>query len=99
MISVRPAEQGDAASAIDVVRRSISQLCVTDHHNDEKTLAMWLDNKTPQNFLTWLSNADNFCVVAELSSRLVGVGLLHRRGEASAKWSMPPWSKKQLNGG
>ena len=81
MISVRPAERGDAASAIDVVRRSISQLCVTDHHNDEKTLAMWLDNKTPQNFLTWLSNTDNFCVVAESNGRLVGVGLLHRRGE------------------
>ena len=81
MLSVRPAEQGDAASAIDVVRRSISQLCVADHHNDEKTLAMWLDNKTPQNCLTWLSNTDNFCVVAELGSCLVGVGLLHRRGE------------------
>jgi GNAT superfamily N-acetyltransferase len=81
MISVRPAEQRDADSAIDVVRRSISQLCVTDHCNDERTLATWLANKTPQNFLAWLADTDNFCVVAESSSRLVGVGVLHRRGE------------------
>jgi GNAT superfamily N-acetyltransferase len=81
VISVRPAEQRDADAAIDVVRSSIGQLCVADHHNDEKTLATWLANKTPQNFLVWLSNADNFCVVAESGSRLVGVGVLHRRGE------------------
>jgi GNAT superfamily N-acetyltransferase len=81
MISVRPAEERDADAAIDVVRRSINQLCVLDHHNDEKTLANWLANKTAENFLTWLSNTDNFCVVAESSSRLVGVGVLNRRGE------------------
>lgn len=81
MISIRPAEQRDADAAIDVVRRSISQLCVADHQNDEKTLATWLANKTPQNFLSWLSNVDNFCVVAESNNRLLGLGVLHRRGE------------------
>jgi len=81
VISVRPAEQSDAEEAIDVVRRSIIQSCVTDHQNDAGTLSTWLANKTPQNFLTWLSNTDNFCVVAELDGRLVGVGILNRRGE------------------
>lgn len=81
MISVRPAEQRDAEAAIDVVRQSIRQLCVADHHNDEETLAAWLANKTPEYFLTWLANIDNFCVVVESNDRLVGVGVLHRRGE------------------
>jgi GNAT superfamily N-acetyltransferase len=81
MISVRPAEKRDADAAIEVVRRSINELCVTDHHNDKRTLATWLANKTSQNFLTWLSNTDNFCVVAESSDRLVGVGVLNRKGE------------------
>jgi GNAT superfamily N-acetyltransferase len=81
MISVRPAEQKDADAAIDVVRRSISQLCIADHRNDEKTLATWLVNKTPQHFLSWLSNVDNFCVVVESNSRLLGVGVLNRSGE------------------
>ena len=81
MISVRPAEQRDADQAIDVVRQSITRLCIADHHNDEKTLATWLANKTRENFLSWLLNTDNFCVVVESDSHLVGVGVLHRRGE------------------
>lgn len=81
MISVRPAEQRDTGAAIDVVRRSITHLCVADHQNDDETLAAWLANKTPQNFLKWLSNTENFCVVVESNSRLLGVGVLHRRGE------------------
>src|SRR6185295_14627205 len=81
MISVRPAEQRDAEAAIGVVRRSITELCVADHRNDEETLATWLTNKTPRSFLGWLSNADNFCVVAESNDSLLGVGVLQRRGE------------------
>jgi GNAT superfamily N-acetyltransferase len=48
-----------------------------------------LANKTPQNFLTWLSNADNFCVVAESSNRLVGVGVLNRKGEVLLLYLAP----------
>src|SRR5882672_1659038 len=81
MIVIRHADESDAAAAIDVVRRSISQLCVADHHNDEETLAAWLANKTSQNFLAWLANTDNFCVVAESENRLIGVGVLNRAGE------------------
>ena len=81
MITVRRAEPEDADAAIDAVRQSISCLCVADHHNDDKTLTAWLANKTSQNFLSWLSNVDNFCVIAESNSRLLGVGVLHRRGE------------------
>jgi len=94
MISVRPAEQRDANEAIDVVRRSISQLCVADHHNDEKTLATWLANKTPQNFLAWISNTKNFCVVAESGGRLVGVGAVDRSGEILLFY-MAPGAQRQ----
>ena len=81
MVTVRLAEKIDAEAATYVVRQSITVLCAADHHNDEKTLATWLANKTPQNFLVWLSNTDNFCVVAESGSHLLGVGVLQRRGE------------------
>lgn len=81
MLSIRPAEQTDADAAIDVVRRSIGQLCVADHRNDERTLAAWLANKTPRHFIGWLSNVDNFCIVVESNTRLVGVGVIQRRGE------------------
>ena len=81
MISVREALSGDAEAVTEVVHRSITQSCAMDHHNDPYTLAKWLENKTPQQFVSWLSNANNFCVVAHLNERLSGVGLLHRGGE------------------
>ncbi|MHB8744657.1 MAG: GNAT family N-acetyltransferase [Sulfuricaulis sp.] len=94
MIAVRPAEQRDAEAAIDVVRRSISQLCLADHHNDHETLTTWLANKTPQSFVTWLCNPDNFCVVAESNSNLLGVGVLQRRGEILLFY-LAPGSQRQ----
>lgn len=81
MIAVRPAEQRDADEAIDVVRKSISDLCVADHQNDQETLAAWLANKTAQSFFRWISNPENFCVIAESDNHIVGVGVLQRGGE------------------
>ena len=80
-VTVRHAEQQDADAAMDVVRRSIAELCMADHHGDEETLARWLANKTPETFQGWLSNPDNFCVVAASGSNLFGVGLLRRSGQ------------------
>jgi hypothetical protein len=41
-MQVRAAQVEDADAAIDVVRRSITDLCGLDHHGDASTLAMWL---------------------------------------------------------
>jgi GNAT superfamily N-acetyltransferase len=81
MTVVRRADPRDAQAATDVLRRSITELCVLDHRGDADTLGKWLANKTPQNFLLWLASDDNFCVVAEADSQVVGVGLLHRSRE------------------
>ena len=96
MVSIRPAEPEDAVAAIDVVRQSIIQLCVTDHHNDETTLATWLANKTPQNFATWLSNTENFCLVAEAFGRPVGVGVVNREGEVLLFYLAPGMQRKGI---
>jgi GNAT superfamily N-acetyltransferase len=81
MPTIRRAEPKDAAAAVDIVRGSITTLCRADHHDDAATLAMWLANKTVQNFLSWLANDDNFCIVAEAGDDVAGIGLLHRSGE------------------
>jgi GNAT superfamily N-acetyltransferase len=89
MAAVRQAEPRDAEAAIDVLRRSITDLCTVDHRGDADTIEKWLANKTPQNFLSWLANSDNFCVVAEANNRLLGVGLLHRSGEVRLCYLAP----------
>ena len=94
MFAVRQAERHDADAAMGVVRRSIAELCVSDHHGDEETLSTWLANKTPETFHSWLTNPDNFCVVAESGGELVGVGLL-RRGGKVLLFYLAPGSQRQ----
>lgn len=80
-LAVRLASSGDAEAVVALVRRSITELCTADHHNDAAILDRWLANKTPENFRAWISGPDNFCVVAEIDGRVSGVGLVHRSGE------------------
>lgn len=81
MFSVRQAVPMDAEAAVEVVRRSIAELCTADHCGDADTIAKWLSNKTVPNFVSWIENQDNFCVIAEANGRMQGVGLLRRSGE------------------
>jgi GNAT superfamily N-acetyltransferase len=96
MLVVRTAQPDDAHAAIDVVRRSITELCVADHHGDPPTLARWLANKTPADFVSWLSNPDNFCVVAEDDNPLSGIGLVHRSGEIRLFYLAPAMQRKGI---
>jgi GNAT superfamily N-acetyltransferase len=77
----RIAEPKDADAAVRVLRRSITELCVADHHNDPTTLKKWLENKTVENFHSWLAAENNFCVVTESNAEINGVGLVHCAGE------------------
>jgi len=77
-VSVRLAIPQDAEEAVQVLRQSITQICVVDHQNDPPTLARWLENKTPQHFLGWLADPESRLVVASSPSGLLGVGALHR---------------------
>lgn len=87
-ISVRDARAEDAAALVEMVRDSITQLCAADHHNAPHLLNAWLENKTADNFRVWVSNPDNYCVVAE-GDFLCGVGLLHRSGEIRLMYVSP----------
>jgi GNAT superfamily N-acetyltransferase len=87
--SVRPAVAADAAAALDVVRRSIVELCVADHRNDADTLAQWLSNKTVEQFLRWIASDRHHCVVAEDDSGICGVGLIEDDGEIQLCYVRP----------
>ena len=77
---VRAARPADAQAAVEILRRSIIQSCIADHHGDAATLQQWLANKTPEQFISWLGDGNKHCVVAALDA-LCGVAMLHRSGE------------------
>jgi GNAT superfamily N-acetyltransferase len=86
---VRPAVVSDAASAVAVLRDSITCLCVADHQNDPSTLQRWLQNKTADNFSKWLQDSERHFVVAELDSEVCGVGMIRNNGDLDLCYIQP----------
>jgi GNAT superfamily N-acetyltransferase len=81
MPTARIAAAQDAEAAVRVLRRSIMELCVSDHRNNPTTLQKWLENKNVESFQSWVTSKHNFCVVTELDGQVNGVGLVNRGGE------------------
>jgi GNAT superfamily N-acetyltransferase len=63
-MKIRDAIAEDAPAACQVLRRSISELCVADHENDPTILAKWLLNKTPDIVASWMALPDFSLLVA-----------------------------------
>ena len=86
---IRPARAADAEEAASVLRRSICDLCLSDHCGDAQILAQWLANKTPENVLAWIKAPDRFIVVAEENGAIVGVGGASHAGEITLNYVAP----------
>ena len=93
---VRPAKVEDAEAAVEVVRRSITESCTADHRGDADTIATWLANKTVQHFVSWLTNEDNHCVIAEARDGLLGVGVIQRSGEVVLFYLAPSAQRRGI---
>lgn len=88
-VSTRRATIIDAEAACTVLRRSITECCVEDHHNNPELLSSWLQNKTPENVSAWFASKENFSVVAISGEQVVGVGLLSENGNLALCYILP----------
>lgn len=88
-VNTRKATTEDAQAACIVLRRSITECCVEDHHNNPELLAAWLQNKTPENVSAWFASNENFSVVAVSGEQVVGVGLLTKNGNLALCYALP----------
>lgn len=88
-IAVRLGQEADANAAIKVLRRSIIELCVSDHGDDEQTLALWLANKTEKSWTAWLNRIDATLLVAENAGEIIGIGMVDHRGEVLLNYVQP----------
>jgi hypothetical protein len=80
-MKIRDAVAQDAAAVCDVMRRSITALCVADHKNDAAILARWLANKTPEIVASWIANPGGSLLVAIAGARILCVGGVTDQGE------------------
>ena len=88
-MEIRAATPQDAVAACQVMRRSIAELCDADHRSDEAILTRWLDNKTPEVFVSWLRRPDNSLFVAVEADRILAVGSVTDAGEINANYVSP----------
>lgn len=89
MIETRAARAQDASEAIELLRRSITELCVSSHHHDAATLEAWLANKTVERFARWLADPGVRVVIAEDRGAMRGVGSIHEDGEIRLCYALP----------
>lgn len=80
-MEIRLATAGDAEPALELIRRSIVELCREDHQGDRLTLEGWLANKTLKNMEAWITRPGSVVVVAEREGRLAGVGAFTAAGD------------------
>lgn len=79
-----------------MLRRSISECCRLDHHDEAAILHGWLGNKTPHNVASWIASPSNCMLVALLDGNLVGVSLLTQAGKLSLCYLVPEAHKAGL---
>ncbi len=88
-MKIRPATVNDAEQAIDVLRRSISELCVIDHENDSQEIAGWLANKNIESWSQWVSDTASDLYVADDSGKILGIGMISHTGEILLNYVNP----------
>jgi GNAT superfamily N-acetyltransferase len=69
--------------------RSITELCVADHHNNREILTRWLSNKTPEHFRSWLTHPGFSLLVAIDEDKIVAVGSVTDRGRITLNYVSP----------
>lgn len=88
-MEIRAARLDDADQACDVLRRSITQLCVADHGNDPAILNAWLANKKPEIVAAWISQSGNSLMLATERDAILAVGSVTDAGEITLNYVAP----------
>jgi GNAT superfamily N-acetyltransferase len=88
-MEIRAATLEDAPAACHVMRRSIAELCIADHRNDEAILTRWLGNKTPEIFASWIGQPDNSLLVAAEGDNILAVGSVTDAGQITLNYVSP----------
>lgn len=87
-IELRRATVFDVFGLSRVLIRSITQLCVADHGNDNAKLALWTANKDPESIRGWIESGSDIWV-ADTGGQVAAVGGLFRSGKISLLYVDP----------
>ena len=86
-MQVRKASEEDADKACQVIDRSFTALCHSDHHDDARTISLWRANRTAEKMRRWIDEHHVFVAVEDGS--IVGVGGITASGEIILSYVSP----------
>ncbi len=87
--TIRPATLADVPAVVEVLRASITTLCVEDHHDEPAALSDWLANKTVENVERWLAQPGQHMLVAVRSETVCGVASVGASGPVHLCYVLP----------
>lgn len=95
--SIKVADLSHVLGIAEVLKRSIKELCVSDHKNNPSKLEDWLINKTPENVSKWINNPSNHILVA-LNNKIeiIGVSAINNEGEILLNYLLPEFLSKGI---
>src|SRR5215472_15990986 len=88
-MEIRDAVPEDAPAACEVMRRSIIEHCVADHHNDPAILERWLANKRPEIVASWIAHSGGSMLVAAEDDAILAGGAVTDAGEITLNYVSP----------
>ena len=88
-MEIRDAMPADAPAACEVMRRSIIELCIADHHNEPAILDRWLANKTPEIVASWITQPGSSVLVTVEGGVILAVGSVTDQGEITLNYVSP----------
>ncbi len=88
-MEIRDAKLEDAAAICEVLRQSVTNLCIGDHKNDPAILGAWLGNKTPETLKGWIADPSRQMLVVTEEEDVLAVGGVLDTGEITLNYVLP----------
>lgn len=88
-IEIRHGHADDAADAVEVLTKSIEDLCDADHHGDSVLVGEWTANKNAQSWRNWVNDPTRLVFVGLLDGAIVGVGMMTTAGRIELNYVHP----------
>lgn len=87
--TVMRASSADAHEIAQLLRRSIVELCTSDHGNDPDRIEPWLARKTAESIETWIDGPGGTFVAQDHDKKVLGFGMGSPQGHVLLNYVLP----------
>lgn len=86
---IRSSDVDESDKIVELLRRSIFEICGPDYGDDESILNNWVENKTIKNIKSWIENEQSLSLSYLEEEKVVGFCLSNIKGEILLLYVLP----------